>query len=180
MANTKGDTGYCGDHQTTLISASKTWLTVYSTANSFRVESTSISDVGAVVQYKVCLVRYPTICTATKSFTVTINPCEVTSITATNAASYTGQTLTLQIGGSSYTESFPTYTQSPACGYAIENYFILESSASAPFPPFSHSSSTASTFTVQKTVRTESTHLITFKIELDTASCVGVCEQSSI
>ena len=49
--------------------------------------------------------------------TVTITACSVTAITCTDAASYTGITNNLLLDNVTFSYTFPTYTQTPACGY---------------------------------------------------------------
>lgn len=74
----------CADRTTTLLSDPQSWLLVDSTANTIKVESTMITDIGVhEVVLLHCLVDYPNICSDKLVFTVTItNACtSVTSIT---------------------------------------------------------------------------------------------------
>jgi hypothetical protein len=97
---------------TTLVSISKTWLTVGTTTGVVTVTSTNSSDSSGspyTVIVKQCLTNYPTICSNNHTIIVTITACVVTSITKSNAGSYTGVTTTYVMGSAMQTLNVPTY-----------------------------------------------------------------------
>jgi hypothetical protein len=82
------------------------------------LESTSLTDVtaGAItVTVEGCLDDYAGVCTTT-TFTYTVTACAVTSIT--KSGDMTALTYTILDDVGSKSESFLTYTYSPACEYS--------------------------------------------------------------
>jgi hypothetical protein len=119
---------YCGPRTYTInypgfLSISGTTITLNSVTASDATNSPYTATVTAG------LANWSTVPTVTKTFTVTIGQCTVTSFTqATSIYDRTIQEYILM--GPAKEIDFPTYIQNPACGYAL-TYSVTKAAADA-------------------------------------------------
>jgi hypothetical protein len=106
---------------------------------------------------------------------VTINACSVTAITCTNSASYTGITNNLLLDNVTYSYTFPTYTQTPACGYT-PTYSMTLGGTALPTKGFTL---TGTAISALDTVRADAgSYNAVFTITL--GACAGICSNNAI
>jgi hypothetical protein len=109
--------------------ASPAWLTVTTdaTQHTISAQSSDLADVGVYDAYVyTCLDGFPSICSSEETFKINIIPCQVTSITEGTPTNYI-----MYIDNGSFNVNQPTFTQVPACGYAIDTMVLAP--VAAPF-----------------------------------------------